>query len=220
MLTVWGRANSINVQKVMWTIGELGLEHERIPTGGSFKGTDRPEYRAMNPGGLVPTIKDGETILWESNAIVRYLASRYGGEPLWPLDPAKRADADRWMDWSLSEVSPSLTPVFFATVRKPKAQHDAAAIAQAAERLHPVFRRIDDVLGRSEFIAGPALTMGDIAIGAYVARYVRMPIERPALANVQRYMDVLSSRPAFAKHILIPFGTCAEEWDANERKFG
>src|SRR5690606_22701182 len=119
MLTVWGRTNSINVQKVMWTVGELGLEHERIDAGGAFGGLDTAEYGRMNPNRRIPVLQDGELGLWESNAIVRYLAARYGAGTLWAEDPAQRSEADRWMDWMVTTLLPDMTVVFWQLVRTP-----------------------------------------------------------------------------------------------------
>ena len=96
MITVWGRATSGNVQMVMWAIAELGLDHKRLDVGGKFGGNDTPEYRAMNPNGLVPVIQDGDgPFLWESAAIVRYLGATYGDEQFWPSSPATRATVDK-----------------------------------------------------------------------------------------------------------------------------
>ncbi|WP_137392153.1 glutathione S-transferase family protein [Rhodoligotrophos defluvii] len=220
MLTVWGRANSINVQKVLWTIGELGLAHERVPLGGSFGGTADKSYLAMNPNGLVPTVRDGDAVLWESNAIVRYLAAKHDTGGLWPEDPLARARADRWMDWSATTLSPAMTPVFMATVRAPRGTARPAGFDAAAEKLASVFRMVEEGLSEADHIAGPRLTIGDIPIGASVARYMRMPIDRPTLPRTEAYYARLQERPAFRTHIMIPFGTCQEEWDALEKQYG
>ena len=116
MLNIWGRNNSINVQKVMWTVGELGLEHHRIDAGGRFGGLDTPEFDALNPNRLVPAIEDDGVVVWESNTIVRYLAARYGADSLWPADPARRAQADKWMDWMITSLLPDMTVVFWGLV--------------------------------------------------------------------------------------------------------
>src|SRR6185503_3524707 len=116
MLKVWGRKNSSNVQKVMWAVGELGLAHERIDIGGPFGGNREPAYLALNPNGLVPTVEDGDLVLWESNSIVRHLASRHGAGTLEPADPATRALASQWMDWQLSVASPAIGPAFMGLI--------------------------------------------------------------------------------------------------------
>ncbi len=135
MLRVWGRTNSINVQKVMWAVGELGLAHERVDAGGEFGGLDTAAYGAMNPNRMIPVVDDGGTVVWESNAVVRYLAARYGAGGLWPEDPGARSLADRWMDWQLSTAQPAMGPVFINLVRTPPERRDHAAVAAGAERL-------------------------------------------------------------------------------------
>jgi glutathione S-transferase len=123
MITIWGRNTSSNVQVAMWAIAELGLEHERIDWGGKFGGNDDPEYRAMNPNGLVPTVRDGDLVLWESPAILRYLGARYGGEGFWPADPAERARLDMWAEWAKTSICPPLIyQVFWQLVRTPEDQ--------------------------------------------------------------------------------------------------
>ena len=137
MITVHGRATSSNVQIVMWAIGELGLEHERRDVGHVYGGTDTPEYRAMNPNGLVPTIQDGDMVMWESSAILRYLAAQYGDGVFWPDDPTVRGPLDMWAEWMKTAFVPAFNlGVFWPLVRTPKADRDEAAIA--AERLEHV----------------------------------------------------------------------------------
>ena len=119
MLKIWGRLTSVNVQKVVWCADELGLEYERVEAGGKYGVVNTPDYRAMNPNGLVPVINDGGYVLWESNAIVRYLAGRHGAGTLCPADARTRADADRWMDWQAVSLNPAIGPAFFQLVRTP-----------------------------------------------------------------------------------------------------
>ena len=104
MLKIWGRASSSNVQKVLWCCAELDIEFERVDVGGPFGGNRDPEYLAMNPNGLVPTVKDGDLVMWESNTICRYLAATRNGEHLYPRDPAARTHVERWMDWQLAVI--------------------------------------------------------------------------------------------------------------------
>ena len=136
MITIHGRPNSINVQKAMWAVGEIGLAHERLDVGGPFGGNDTPEYRAMNPNGLVPVLVDGDTVIWESHTIVRYLGALHDVGGLWPEDPAERTLADRWMDWATASLQPQMTPVFWGVVRTPgsRARHgrDPARRCRAA----------------------------------------------------------------------------------------
>lgn len=128
MIKIWGRTDSSNVQKVLWCCGELGVPFERLDWGGKFGGNKDPEYTAMNPNGLVPTIKDGDFVLWESNSIMRYLNAKYGNGRLLPASPEAMANANRWMDWQLSSFNGNIVPLFFATVRTPPEKRDPQAI--------------------------------------------------------------------------------------------
>src|ERR1700682_2874006 len=135
MLTIWGRSNSLNVQKVMWTVGELAIVHKRLDAGGRFGGLDRPAYLGMNPNAKIPTIDDNGVIVWESNAVVRYLSARYGADRLWDRDPGVRAQADQWMGWMQTTLAPDFYELFWAAVRLPADRQNPSAIADAARRL-------------------------------------------------------------------------------------
>ena len=204
MLTVWGRKNSINVQKVMWTIGELGIDHERIDAGGTFGGLDAPEYRAMNPNGKIPVIVDEGAVVWESNAIVRYLAARYGAGSLWPEHPAARAEADRWMDWMVTTPYGDLITVFRGLIRTPPEERDDDAIESAVKRLGDHWRVVDAHLADRPFIAGDALTMGDIPVGAACYRYLALDIARPSLPHIEAWYGRLEERPPYRDHVMLP----------------
>src|SRR5882672_5214484 len=134
MLNVWGRRSAFNVQKVMWLVGELGLAHEHIEAGGSFGGLDAPAFLRMNPHGRIPVIDDGGCIVWESHAIIRYLAARHGAGALWPEAPGPRSHADRWMDWSLATLQPAFMDLFWGFYRTPVEQRQQAFIADALAR--------------------------------------------------------------------------------------
>lgn len=204
MLKIWGRNNSINVQKAMWTVAELGLEHERHDVGGPFGGLDEPSFLAMNPNGRIPVIDDDGLIVWESNAIVRYLSAKHSDGALWPSDPAERSLADRWMDWQASSLIADLVTVFLGLIRTPEAERNMTAINAATERLNGAMGLLDRHLGANEWVAGDKMTMGDIPVGALVYRWLHMPIDRPDLAHVSAYHDRLAGRPAFAEHVMIP----------------
>jgi glutathione S-transferase len=204
VLRIWGRTNSINVQKVMWTVGELGLAHERIDAGGAFGGLDTPEYGALNPNRRVPTIDDDGTVLWESNACVRYLAARYGAGRLWPEDVKRRGRSDLWMDWQQTSLLPDMTVVFWGLIRTPEAQRDQAAIDAAVERLGATWRVLDQHLATRRFVTGDSLTMGDIPVGASCYRYYGLPIARPSLSNVEAWYERLKERRAFREHVMLP----------------
>ena len=203
-MRIWGRPNSINVQKVMWTVAELGVEHERIDAGGAFGGLDTDAYGALNPHRRIPVVEDEGVVVWESNACVRYLAARYGAGGLWPEAPAARAQADQWMDWQQTTPHPDMTIVFWGLIRTPEAERDPAAIAAAAQRLGTIFGVLDAHLAKRRFVAGDALTMGDIPAGAACYRYHTLPIERPRLAHLEAWYARLQERPAFRGHVMIP----------------
>jgi glutathione S-transferase len=201
MLNVWGRRNSSNVQKVMWTIGELGLAHARIDAGMEFGGTDTRAYRAMNPNGLVPTVQDGDFVLWESNTIVRYLAARHGPGTLEPADLRSRAVASQWMDWQTSVFLPAFNDVFMGLVRTPADQRDPVAIAAAKSKSTSAAQILDAALARNTFLAGKAFSMGDIPMGVFIYRFRALVPERPPLPNLERWYAALETRPAFREHV-------------------
>jgi glutathione S-transferase len=204
MITVWGRQNSINVQKVMWTVGELRLEHERINAGGQFGKLDTEAYGKLNPNRRVPVLVDGDVVLWESNTIVRYLAARHAAGALWPEHPALRARSERWMDWEVGTLIPDMRVVFWGLIRTPEAERDGVAIEAATAGMVPNWRILEDQLGEGPFVAGETLTIGDISLGAAVHRYLNLPIERPSLPGIEAYYGRLQQRPPFREHVMIP----------------
>lgn len=205
MLKIWGRATSINVQKVMWTVAELELPHERIDVGGAFGGTDTDAYRALNPNGLIPTLEDDGAVVWESHAIVRYLAAKYASGSLWREEPAQRARADMWMDWAQTSVLPDLTTVFFGLVRTAPAKRDMPRINSAAERLGKTFGLLERALEGRAFLTGDSLSMGDIPVGSTLYRYFEMEFTRPSLPNVQAWYERLQARPAYREHVMVSY---------------
>lgn len=204
MLKVWGRANSSNLKKVTWLCEEIGLPYERIDAGMAFGVVDTPEYRKLNPNGLVPTIDDGGFILWESNAIVRYLAAKHAAGTLWPTDPKVRADADRWMDWCTSMLWPTFRPVFWNLVRAPAEQRNMKEIEDGSTKTGDVLARLDAVLAGRKFIAGDQFSMGDIAFGPIVYLVNNVSFDRPKLAHFNAWYARISQRPAFRKVVALP----------------
>lgn len=204
MLTIWGRNNSINVQKVMWTVGELGLNHERHDVGGAFGGLDQPDYLAKNPNGLIPTLEDDGVTVWESHAIVRYLAAQYGSGSLWPEDPGPRAEADQWMDWMHTVILKDMAPVFVGLIRTPPEQRNTAAIEAGVAGLARSWAVLDQHLDGRAYVVGDGLTMGDIPVGCACYRYHALDIERPTLPNVTAWYERLKAREAFRTHVMIP----------------
>ena len=202
-MKIWGRANSINVMKVLWAADECGVKYDREDVGGPFGGNDQPWYLKMNPNGVVPTIEDGGRIIWESNSCVRYLAARYAASSLWPNDPGARSEADRWMDWQLSTISDGMRIVFWGLVRTAPEKRDMAAISKAAKELGGLWGRLDGWLQDRKYVAGPHFTMGDIPAGCMVHRWYALDIERPELKNVRAWYDRLATRPAYAKHVMV-----------------
>jgi glutathione S-transferase len=206
MLKVWGRRSSFNVQKVLWLVGELGLEHEHIPAGGGFGRLDEPAFRAMNPHGRVPVIEDGDATLWESQTILRYLAATYGQGTFWPADPAERARVEGWMDWSATSLQPDfLNGIFWGYYRTPEAQRDWPAIDKSLARCTEHFQLLDGILSSQPFLAGERLTLADIPAGTSLYRYFELDIEQPDLPSVSAWYERLQQRPAYREHVMIPF---------------
>lgn len=199
MLKIWGRLTSVNVQKVVWCVEELGLEYERIEAGGKFGVVNTPDYLSMNPNGLVPVIDDNGFVLWESNAIVRYLAARYGESVLWPTDVRMRADADRWMDWQAVSLNPAIGPAFLQLVRVALEKRDANVIESARIETEKRLAVLDARLADCEFVAGAAFTMGDIPVGCSVDRWYKLPIAREQRPHVERWYAGLRERKGAAQ---------------------
>ena len=181
MLEVWGRRNASNVMPVMWAIGELGLPHVRRDIGGSYGGTNTPEYLAMNPNGRIPTINDDGFVLWESNAIVRYLSRQYGRGTLWPECDKLCAIADQWMDWLKTTAYPLYIDLFWAIVRTEPPLRDQSTIVTLTASLGDTLMLLETHFVQNEYLAGEAFTMADIPYGPLAYRYFNMDIERPEL---------------------------------------
>ncbi len=204
MLKILGHAGSSNVQKVLWCCGELGLPFERRDLGGPFGGNREPAYLALNPNGLVPTIDDDGFILWESNAIVRYLACKYAtakGPSLYPSDVARRADAERWMDWQQTTLAAPMGILFRALIRKPAEETSAAALDAARAKATASWEMLDRELTGSNYVNGAEISIADIALGNAVHRWHRLPIERPSLPRLVDWYARLRERPAYGKYI-------------------
>jgi glutathione S-transferase len=204
MLRIWGRDNSVNVQKVLWICEELALPYERVDAGGEFGVVNTPQYRNLNPNGLVPTLEEDGFVLWESNAIVRYLAAQHSAGKLWPEDRKVRAEADRWMDWMLSMFWPSFRPLFWNQVRTPPDQRDAKAMDDSLLNTGEILNYLDAHLKTRSYVAGDSFTMGDIPMGCAVWRWMALPIERPPHPNLRRWFELLSQRPAYRSVVMLP----------------
>ena len=203
MLKVWGRVNSVNVKKAMWCVAELGLPHERIDAGMQYGVVNAPEYRKMNPTGLVPTIDDDGFTLWESHSIVRYLCAKHSAGKLCPDDLQVRADAERWMDWAFTFQN-AMRNVFWGLIRTPPEKRDSKAIDEGRNKTIALLPVLERTLADRPYVAGKTFTMGDIPIGCEVQRWMRVPIERPPFPAVEAWFARLLQRPAFAKHVDLP----------------
>ena len=196
MITVHGRNTSSNVQPVIWLLNELDLPHERLDVGGAFGGTDTPEYRAMNPMGLIPSLQDGEVTMFESQAILRYLAAHYGGR-FWPADAVARAPAEQWMEWAKTSVAPLVVyKIFWQLVRTASDQRDHAALNEAVASTAQVMAVAEAQLGRHDWLAGPEMTLADFSFGAQLYRYFTLPFERADLPKLAAYYERLCARPS------------------------
>lgn len=218
-IEVIGRRNSANVQKVMWTLGELNLDYHRTDAAGSFGLPDG--YAELNPNPVVPTIRDGELVLWESNACVRHLARSYASNPgattnLCPEDRVSLALADQWMEWSRSDYSQFFFQVFLNKIRLPEGKAKPELVPPAVAALGKAYAQLDKHLAKHAFVGGSEFSMGDIPVGTFTYRYMEMEIERPSLPNVERWYQTLTKRSAYNKHVMIPFGRNSAEWDAQE----
>ncbi|HWA61082.1 MAG TPA: glutathione S-transferase, partial [Caulobacteraceae bacterium] len=196
---------SLNVQKVMWTLDELGLAYEHVPAGGDFGLLDTPAFRAMNPHGWVPVIDDDGTVVWESGAIVRYLCAEYGAGSLWPPEPRRRAVADEWMEWSQTTLQRAMIGLFWAFWRTPEAERDPNRVAALLAQSDAELKRLDAQLAGGAYVAGDAMTMADIPIGTQMYRHFEMDIPRPALPNVEAWYERLRARPAYRAQVMRPF---------------
>ncbi|MGD1880065.1 MAG: glutathione S-transferase family protein [Kiloniellaceae bacterium] len=204
-LTLWGRLTSCNVQKAVWLLEELALPYERIDAGGDFGGLDDAAYLAMNPNGKVPTLKDGELVVWDSEAILRYLAARYGAPQFWSGDPAERAAVDQWMAWTATALYRDWIDLFWRLVRTPPQRRDADLIEGLRRRTAERFAFLDGQLASRPYLAGDVFSLADIAAGMTLYRWYEMPIERPALPHLAAWYARLRDRPAYRTAVCVPF---------------
>jgi len=195
-LHLWGRMSSINVRKAVWAAQEVGVPFGRTDAGMAFGVVGTPQYLAMNPNALVPTLQDGELVLWESNVIVRYLCARYAPDRLYPSDLATRFQAERWMDWQQTTFNPAGSRAFRQWIRTPAEQRDASVIAKSVAATEPLLHMLDAHLANQAYMAGAEFTMGDIPLGCEMHRWFGLPQPRPVLPNVERWYAALRERPA------------------------
>lgn len=204
-ITLWGRLSSGNVQKAVWALEELELPYEHVPLGGPFGGTNTLQYLAMNPNGLVPTLRDGELTVWESHAIVRYLSAEYGSGLLFPMEARDRAVVDQWADWTATTFQPAWLSLFWQKVRTPADRQNPAAIDKALADSVRCFHILDDRLGDVPYLGGEQLTYADIVAGVSLFRWSTMAIARPSLPNVEAWHARLEERAAFRQAVNVSY---------------
>ena len=203
MLKVWGRKNSSNVRKVLWCAEELQLPYQAIDAGGAFGLVNEAQYRSKNPNGRVPMIEDGALVLWESNAIVRYLGAQYGGESPWfNADAAARASADKWMDWTTSTLADPFKPLFWGVLRTPAEQQDWVQINAAFKAVVEVLAVANEALAQQPYLSGNEVGMGDIPLGCFIYAWFEMPIERPPMPHLEAWYERLKQRSAYRKAVM------------------
>lgn len=198
MRRLWGRLNSVNVQKAVWALDEAGLPYERVEAGGAHGVVDEPAYRRLNPNGLVPTLEEDDFVLWESNAILRHLARR-GGPLAVPSDPRAAAQVDQWLDWQATSFTPAMRDAFWHLYRVPEARRDHAAVHASLTRTEPLAAILDAHLRGRDFAVGEAFSIADIALACAAHRWLNMPAERVARPDMARWLDGLARRPRAAR---------------------
>ena len=204
MLKVYGRNNSVNVQKVMWLIAELGLEHERVDVGGAFGQNDQDWYLSLNPMGRVPVLDDDGYILWESHSILRYLARQYGAGTWYSAAPKACGDVDKWIDWQIGFQQPAITPAFWNLIRTAEADRDMAAVQASSTETARLYAIVEAHLQGRDFMAGDHLTIADMPVGAMTYRWYGLDMEHPDYPNLAAWYDRLAQRPAFQEHVMVP----------------
>ncbi|ACS86084.1 glutathione S-transferase family protein [Musicola paradisiaca] len=203
MLKVWGRDNSTNVKKVRWCAAELNVPYEWIPAGGQFGRNRDADYLALNPNGLVPCLQDDDLVLWESNAIVRYLAAQYGAGTLWLADPKARAAAEKWMDWAIG-FSESFRQVFINLIRTAPEHRDLQAVANGQANCEKLLSVADAALAGQNWLSGDNFGIGDIPLGCFAYAWFNMPIARQSHPHLERWYQQLTERPAFQQTVMLP----------------
>lgn len=207
MIKVWGRASSSNVQCVMWCLAELDLPHERFDAGLMYGVNNTPEYLEMNPNGTVPTLIDGDgPALWESGAILRYLANTYADDKFWPRDGLLRADIDRWAEWSKVSVQMNFNaPIFWPVVRLSPEKTDEDKLKTAISFFEKKLGIAQNKLRHHQFLAGDDFTLADIQFGHILYRYFELEITRAHLPGIRDYYDRLTAMPHYRTHVMIKF---------------
>lgn len=205
-MKLYARRTSSNCQKVLWFLGELGLDYEFVATGGDAGRLDTQAYRALNPNMRVPTWQNEQGVVWESHTILRYLAAAYAPGTSWSEDAAERSRIERWMDWSQSGFDRDFMQLFWGYWRTPVKDRDERLIRRQVERCRPALAILEDVLKGSKFVAGDHLTLADIPVGALMYRYASLDVTDELPSNVSRWYQRLTEREAYQNHIMMAFG--------------
>jgi len=204
MLTLWGRNSSANVQKVAWLIGELGLEVDRKDVGGPFGGLNTPEYIALNPNKLIPTLQDGKFTIWESEAVLRYIGAKYGRQ-FYAEDLYQRSIIEQWLCWNQSTWFPSIQQLFGKIVKTPVKDRKPEVMQPLIDDLNAKTAFIDNQLSTRAFIAGDSLSLADFSLASWLYRYYTLEVLWPDHKNLKTYYDTLCSRPAYVEHVHISY---------------
>jgi glutathione S-transferase len=204
MLAIWGRANSVNVQKVLWCCAELQIPHQRIDAGRGFLDTNTEEYRKLNPNKLIPTIVDGDFVLWESNVIVRYLAASYGDKAFYPEDLRTRFHCEQGMDWNATTLWPAIRPIFQLLVRTAPGERNLSSLGTLRNQADATMRILDEHLKDRQFVGGEMFTVADIPVGVSAHRWFNLDIERSELPSLSRWYEEIGKRPAFRAQVMTP----------------
>lgn len=205
MLTLWGRERGLCVKKVLWCLAELKLDFKRIDAGKQYGVTDTEEYLKMNQNGLVPTLKDDDFVLWESNAIMRYLALEYGDDALYPSAPRQHGDVNRWLDWQNGALWPDISAAFVQLIRTPAAQRNHDLVKSASARLAKNWAIADAYLENRQFLAGADFTLADIALGVMAETWIYLDLpDKPALPHFAAWYARLQARPGFRQYVNVP----------------
>ncbi|BCM82616.1 glutathione S-transferase family protein [Methylobacterium indicum] len=198
MRRLWGRLSSVNVQKAVWGLEEVGLAYERVEAGGAFGRVRDPDYVAMNPNSLVPVLEEDGFVLWESNAILRYLARGQAAYGLWPEDPREAALVDQWLDWQATRFTPATRDAFWQTVRTPAEQRDQAVIDRSVAASEACAALLDAHLMGRPFLVGDRFTAADIAAGAAAHRWLHLDVTRTERPALRAWYERIRTRPAAA----------------------
>ena len=204
MLKIWGRISSINVQKVALAAADMGIPFERIDAGAAFGKNKTPEYLAMNPNGLVPVIEDGGHVMWESNAILRYLCAKHSAGKLCPGDLATRATADQWMDWQACALVPAMHSAFWTLIRTPVAERDPAVVEASRVKTEAAMEILEAHLSKHEWVAGQSVTMAELALVPTVHRWFGLPMENVPRPHAQRWYEAFMARGSAAGILTLP----------------